>query len=85
MEKKFELLNAGLQDSVNILSLDEMDGVVGGETKCKKGFVINKDGSSINCGCGFTTGTDIKLPGQLPGGGGTPAQDKNPGDGVKNP
>lgn len=67
MKKEYELLNVGTSDVMNILSLDEMDNVVGGKSNCKKDFSISRD--SINCGCGYTT-SDIVKPITGPGEGG---------------
>lgn len=57
MKKEFEILNVGASDTVDILSMDELDEVVGGKTKCKKDFVI---GSTVNCGCGFSSDDVLK-------------------------
>lgn len=42
MNNSFELLNVGLSDTVNLLSLEQMDDVIGGKSKCKKDFTLIK-------------------------------------------
>lgn len=41
MDKNFELISMGMGDSVDILSLDEMDGIIGGDVKCRKKYAKN--------------------------------------------
>lgn len=42
MINSFELLNVGLSDTVNLLSLEQMDDVIGGKSKCKKDFTASE-------------------------------------------
>lgn len=66
--EKLEILNQGFDDSVNILSDEQMDDIVGGDFTCKKNFTFK--GTSLECGCGYSTSLDPTKP--LPGtGGGT--------------
>lgn len=67
MKNSFELLNVGLSDTVNLLSLEQMDDVIGGKTKCKKDFTTHENGT-FTCGCGFFTGADITIGGSVSGG-----------------
>lgn len=53
MEKSFELLNVGATDMVSILSLDEMDDVVGGDVLCTKDYTVYGTGG-FSCGCGYS-------------------------------
>lgn len=61
-----EILNQGFEDSVNILSDEQMDDIVGGDFTCKKSFTFK--GTSLECGCGYTTTLDPNKP--MPGTGG---------------
>lgn len=67
MNNSFELLNVGLSDTVNILSLEQMDDVIGGKSKCKKDFTTYENGT-FTCGCGFFTGANITIGGSVSGG-----------------
>ena len=50
MEKNFELLNVGAADMVNILSLDEMDDVVGGDVHlCSSASVRRRMSQRYSC------------------------------------
>ena len=60
MEKNFEILNPGVSDAVSILSLDEMDDIVGGATECAKGFIVSNN--IMSCKCGFKVDVDITQP-----------------------
>lgn len=64
--EKIEVLNQGFEDSVNILSDEQMDDIVGGDFTCKKSFTFK--GTSLECGCGYSTSLDPTKP--LPGTGG---------------
>lgn len=61
MEKNFELLNVGATDMVSILSLDEMDDVVGGDVLCTKDYTVYGTGG-FSCGCGYSLTETPKLP-----------------------
>lgn len=57
--EQFELINSGLKDSMNILSMDEMNDIVGGDTVCSKGFIMSN--GTISCKCGFKTPIDLPI------------------------
>ena len=70
MEKKIDLLNVGMSDTIDILKLDEMDDIIGGDVDCKKQYA--KDGISchgryiqrgnyIRCKRRFKTNADVAL------------------------
>lgn len=70
MDKKMELLNAGMSDTIDILKLDEMDDIIGGDVDCKKKYA--KDGISchsryiqrennIRCKRRFETKADVAM------------------------
>lgn len=70
MDKKMELLSAGMSDTIDILKLDEMDDIIGGDVDCKKEYA--KDGISchsryiqrgnyIRCKRRFETKVDVAI------------------------
>lgn len=65
-----ELLSAGMSDTIDILKLDEMDDIIGGDVDCKKEYA--KDGISchsryiqrgnyIRCKRRFETKVDVAI------------------------
>lgn len=69
MKDKFELLNVGMSDSVDILSVDDMSLVVGGDVECKKKY--KKGGSKckkrylqtstvVCCGKGYSDKRNVE-------------------------
>lgn len=49
---KTEMLTVGMSDEINILSEEAMDGILGGDTKCKKGYSLD-DAGIVECGCKY--------------------------------
>lgn len=41
MDNGFELISSGMDDAVDMLSLDEMDNIIGGDVDCKKKYEKN--------------------------------------------
>lgn len=60
MKGNLEILNSGFTDTLNVLSDGELDEITGGDFECKKNFSYK--GSSLECGCGYTTSLDPTKP-----------------------
>lgn len=72
----FEIIKMGLDDSLSILTPNELDYILGGESvDCAQGYgsEISIDGSKkVVCNCGYASssdpveGEDLKKPGNTP-------------------
>ncbi len=49
----FDLLHEGSKDSVSLLSDESMNDILGGTIVCKKGYVLDNNGT-IKCGCDYS-------------------------------
>ena len=57
MENKCEMITKGVADTVDMLSLDEMDDIIGGDVDCKKRYAKN----GVKCKVGYTQNpTELK-------------------------
>lgn len=55
---QLEILRQGFDDNLSILSPNEMDNIVGGDTNCNEGYASNSNGVQCNCGYKSTNNDD---------------------------
>lgn len=57
---EFDVLNAGMADSINILSDEALENVLGGAVYCGKGYSL-ADNGAVSCGCKYTSDGPVPI------------------------